>query len=88
MPPERKKPERERPKLAPALSFINAILEADRQAPRKQRHTAHRIWMRLQHEKPEIVVGESTLREYVRQRKQAMGLLGHEVFVAQSYLFV
>ena len=87
VPPERKKPERERPRLAPALSFIDAILEADRQAPRKQRHTAHRIWTRLQQEKPEIVVGESTLREYVRQRKHAMGLLGHEVFVAQSYQF-
>jgi len=36
-----KKPERERPKLAPALSFIDAILEADCRAPRKQRHTAH-----------------------------------------------
>jgi transposase len=87
VPPERKKPERERPKLAPALSFIDAILEADCRAPRKQRHTAHRIWTRLRQEKPEIVVGESTVREYVRQRKQAMGLLGHEVFVAQSYQF-
>jgi len=73
VPPERKKPERERPKLAPALSFIDAILEADCRAPRKQRHTAHRIWTRLRQEKPEIVVGESTVREYVRQRKQAMG---------------
>jgi transposase len=87
VPPERKKPERERPKLAPALPFIDAILEADRRAPRKQRHTARRIWMRLRQEKPEMVVGESTVREYVRQRKQAMGLLGHEVFVAQSYQF-
>jgi transposase len=87
VPPERKKPERERPKLAPALSFIDAILEADCRAPRKQRHTAHRIWTRLQQEKAEIVVGESTVREYVRQRKAAMGLLGHEVFVAQSYQF-
>jgi len=87
VPPERKKPERERPKLAPALPFIDAILEADRRAPRKQRHTARRIWMRLRQEKPEIVVGESTVREYVRQRKQTMGLLGHEVFVAQSYQF-
>ncbi len=43
LPPGRKKPERERPKLAPALPFIDAILEADRRAPRKQRHTAHRI---------------------------------------------
>ncbi len=87
VPAERKKPERERPKLAPALGFIDAILEADRRAPRKQRHTAHRIWTRLRQEKPEIAVGESTVREYVRQRKAAMGLLGHEVFVAQSYQF-
>lgn len=87
VPPERKKPERERPKLTPALSFIDAILEGDRRAPRKQRHTAHRIWMRLRQEKPEIVVGESTVREYVRMRKHAMGLLGHEVFVPQSYQF-
>jgi len=28
--------------------FIEAILEADRRAPRKQRHTAHRIWCRIQ----------------------------------------
>ena len=85
MPPERKKPERERPKLSPALPWIDAILEADRKAPRKQRHTAHRIWMRLRQEKPEIVVGQSTVREYVRQRKVAMGLVRQEVFISQSY---
>jgi hypothetical protein len=47
MPPDRKKPQRERTRLAPAIPFIDAILEADRHAPRKQRHTAHRIWTRL-----------------------------------------
>jgi hypothetical protein len=87
MPAERKRPQRVRPKLAPAIPFIDAILEADRKAPRKQRHTAHRIWTRLRREKPEIVVGESTVREYVNLRKQAMGLLGREVFVPQSYQF-
>lgn len=87
LPPDRKKPERERPKLAPALPFIDAILESDRRAPRKQRHTAHRIWIRLRQEHPEIVVAESTVREYVRQRKTAMGLNGQEVFVAQSYRY-
>ncbi len=30
-----------------AKQKIDAILAADRQAPRKQRHTAHRIWQRL-----------------------------------------
>jgi transposase len=87
MPAERKTPERERPKLAAAIPFIDAILEADRKAPRKQRHTAHRIWMRLRREKPEAEVAESTVRQYVRARKAAMGLLGHEIFVPQSYQF-
>jgi len=36
---------------------------------------------------PEIVVGESTVREYVCERRQAMGLLKHQVFIAQSYHF-
>ena len=87
MPAERKVPERERPKLGAAIPFIDAILEADRKAPRKQRHTAHRIWMRLRRERPEAEVAESTVRQYVRARKAAMGLLGHEIFVPQSYQF-
>ncbi len=87
VPPERKKPERERPKLAPALPFIDAILEADRRAPRKQRHTARHIWRRLHQELQGICVADSTVREYVRHRKSAMGLLEHEIFVPQSYQF-
>lgn len=62
IPAARKVPEREHPKLAPAIPFINAILEADRKAPRKQRHTAHRMWMRMQREMPEVAVAESTIR--------------------------
>ncbi len=85
MPPERKIPERERPKLAAAIPFIDEILESDRKAPRKQRHTAHRIWTRLRREMPAVEVSESTVREYVRERKAVMGLLGQETFIAQSY---
>jgi hypothetical protein len=29
------------------VGFVHAILELDRKAPRKQRHTAHRIWERI-----------------------------------------
>jgi transposase len=87
IPAERKVPEREHPKLAPAIPFINAILESDRKAPRKQRHTAHRIWMRIRREMPEVEVSGSTIRRYVRLRKAAIGLLGHEIFVPQSYQF-
>jgi len=85
MPVERRIPERERPKLAAAIPFIDAILESDRKAPRKQRHTAHRIWTRLRREMPDVDVAESTVRQYVRERKTAMGLLGQETFVPQSY---
>ena len=85
VPAERKIPERERPKLAAAIAFMDAILEPDRKAPRKQRHTAHRIWTRLRREMPEVAVAESTVRQYVRERKAAMGLLRQETFVPQSY---
>ncbi len=85
VPAERKIPERERPRLAAAIPFIDGILESDRQAPRKQRHTAHRIFTRLRRERPEVEVAESTVRRYVRERKAAMGLLGRETFVPQSY---
>ena len=36
---------REKAKMAPVIPWIDEILEADQKAPRKQRHTAHRIWM-------------------------------------------
>src|SRR5262245_104220 len=41
---------RAKPALGPFLAVIHAILEADRQAPRKQRHTARRIFDRLREE--------------------------------------
>jgi transposase len=85
IPPERKRPERNRPKLGPAMDFIDGILKADREAPRKQRHTAHRIWQRMREEKPEWEVAEATVRRYVQQRKEDLGLKVREVFVPQSY---
>jgi transposase len=85
MPRERKKAIRERPKLVLAVPFITAILEGDQRAPRKQRHTARRIWNRLRVERPEVEVAESTVRQYVRKRKLEMGLMGRETFIPQSY---
>ena len=62
VPKEREIIERVRPKLEPAVAFIDAILESDLKAPRKQRHTAHRIYKRLLAEKPDIQVAEATVR--------------------------
>src|SRR2546423_12798461 len=76
---------RARPRLEPIAAFIDAILAADRRAPRKQRHTAHRISVRLRQERPEHPIAESTVRQYVRERKAALGLLARETFVPQSY---
>lgn len=85
MPKPRKRPQRERPKLGTLTSWIDNILEADRKAPRKQRHTAHRIWTRLKREQPDADVAESTVRQYVRKKKIELGLQHGEVFIPQSY---
>ena len=42
---------RPRPKLDPFLPVIHQILEDDKKAPRKQRHTARRIFERLRDER-------------------------------------
>jgi uncharacterized protein (UPF0147 family) len=83
VPKLRRSTERARPKLEPAVSFIDEILESDLKAPRKQRHTAHRIYNRLCTEKPDIKVAEATVRAYVRERKLQIGLIHRETFVPQ-----
>ncbi len=85
VPRERKRPERVKPRLGPLIGFIDEILEGDRKAPRKQRHTAHRIYTRLRAEHPECPITEGSVRRYVRQRKVALGLLTREPYVPQSY---
>jgi hypothetical protein len=47
LPRLRKKAKRRRWKMDAAAAFVDAILEAARKAPRKQRHTAQRIWQRI-----------------------------------------
>jgi len=85
LPKPRKKTQRRRWKVETAADFVDAILEADRKAPRKQRHTAHRIWERIQHELPACQIGERTVRHYVQQRKLEVGMKVGETCVPQSY---
>src|SRR5207237_3072838 len=85
VPARRKKAERKRPKLGGVIPFIDAILEGEARAPRKQRHTAHRIYQRIRVEQSGCEVSESTVRRYVREKKEALGLIRRETFVPQSY---
>jgi hypothetical protein len=86
IPPERKIPARVQPKLEAVKEFIDEILRADQQAPRKQRHTAHRIWRRIREERPQVACpAASTVRHYVCRRKQELGIAERETFVPQTY---
>jgi transposase len=74
IPPARKQPQRNAPKLTPAIkAFIDSVLESDKIVPRKQGHTARRIWQRVTEERSVDIV-ESTVRNYVRSRKRELGL--------------
>lgn len=76
VPAPRKTPERPAPKMDGFKPVIDAWLEADRALPRKQRHTARRVWQRLVDEH-DADVGESTVRKYVKvvRERQATPLV-------------
>ncbi len=63
--------------------LIDSWLDADRDAPRKQRHTARRIWERLRDEHA-ADVAERTVREYVHSRRVERGE-GVQAFVPQVH---
>ena len=65
-----------RPKLDPWVGVIDQILEEDRTRPRKQRHTAKRIYQRLREEHG-FGGGYTIVKDYVRLRKLSQG----EMFV-------
>lgn len=85
LPPPRKRPEgRPAPKLGEYVSLIDEWLIADQSAPRKQRHTAKRIWKRLVDEHG-ADVAETTVRDHVRKRRRELGFTVGEVFVPQVH---
>ena len=69
-----------RPKLEPYTGIIGAILEGDLGVPRKQRHTAKRIFERLRDEHG--FAGQYTIvKDYVRERRRRT----KEMFVPLSH---
>jgi len=74
-PPEFQRPERPQPKVGPYFELISAILKADRELPKKQRHTAKRIFERIREEG--YTGGYTQVKEAVRERKR----ISQEVFV-------
>ena len=84
VPAERKAPERPAPLLGPWKATIDAWLEADRTAPRKQRHTARRVWQRLVEEHG-VAVAESTVRGYVAEVRRRIEVSLVEVMVPQHH---
>ena len=84
VPPVKRSPVwRPAPKLGAYHALIDAWLEADRDAPRKQRHTARRVWQRLVEEHG-AVVSERQVSRYVRARRRELGDVG-EAFVPQHH---
>ena len=85
LPPPRKLPvARPAPRLGPYRALIDSWLLADLEAPRKQRHTAKRIWERLRDEYGADVAPRA-VREYVAARKRELGLGVGEVCVPLSH---
>jgi transposase len=84
-PPRQPYPQRPRPAIDPYAPVIDGWLLADKEAPRKQRHTARRVWQRLVAEHG-ARVSEVTVSRYVARRKAELGLDRVEVAVPQAHL--
>ena len=84
-PPRKSYPPRARPAIEPWTTVIDSWLEDDKSAPRKQRHTARRVWERLVSEHA-AVLSETTVSRYVSCRRVELGLVHVEVSVPQTHL--
>ncbi|HVQ51104.1 MAG TPA: IS21 family transposase [Mycobacterium sp.] len=83
-PPRKTYPRRPRPAIDAYVEVIDGWLLADRDVPRKQRHTARRIWQRLVAEHG-ARLAEVTVSRYVARRRVELGLDRVEVAVPQTH---
>lgn len=86
IPQPRKQPEvaKPAPKLDEWKPLIDQWLKDDEHVPRKQRHTARRVWQRLVLEHG-ADIGESTVRRYVKTVKDARATPVAEVMIVQEH---
>ena len=85
LPPPRRVPPRAAPAVGPHAATIRRWLVEDRDAPRKQRHTARRIWERLVDEEG-ATVSEPTVRRYVRELRRELDLERRDVPIVAHHL--
>ena len=86
IPPKRKKRQGETTRLiSEVVLFVHQILTADQQTPRKQRHTAQRIYERLREEMPQQEVSPRSVRRVVQGWKQQHKLERAETYISQQY---
>jgi transposase len=83
-PPRKAYPHRPRPAVDAYAGVIDGWLLADRDVPRKQRHTARRIWQRLVTEHG-AALAEVTVSRYVARRRTELGLDRAVVAVPQTH---
>ena len=85
VPPARKPSVRVAPVLGPHVATIRRWLTEDLSAPRKQRHTARRVWQRLVDEEG-VRVAESSVRALVSRLRVECGGYRTQVKVPQTHL--
>ena len=83
-PSGRKTAERASPALGPYKDTIRGWLTADLDVPRKQRHTARRVWQRLVAEH-DAQVAEPTVRAFVAEVKAELANTAGDVTVVQEH---
>ena len=83
-PPRKPAPARPAPKVGPWKPIIEAWLEEDKKAPRKQRHSARRVWQRLVEEHG-ADLSEPTVRRFVAEVRARQEFPVAEVAVPQHH---
>ncbi|WP_228489235.1 IS21 family transposase [Raineyella fluvialis] len=84
VPPPRKTPARTAPVLGPYEALIRGWLIEDLKAPKKQRHTARRVWQRLVEEEG-AEVAESSVRNLVARLRAEITSPLSQVTVPQTH---